>query len=102
MSVPESHPIPEASQLRVQRLIHALARRIQSRRLTRLVPSTSPRIATDGAGVSVQAPAAGKIPQAEPRALLGRLVDSATRKTAASGSRMRGPRPSVRSSRGRG
>ena len=39
MSVPETLPAPEASQVRVRRLIQALARRIQSRRLASLNPS---------------------------------------------------------------
>ena len=40
MSVPETLPAPEASQVRVRRLIQALARRIQSRRLASLNPSS--------------------------------------------------------------
>ena len=39
MSVPETLPGPEASQVRVRRLIHALARRIKARRLASLSPS---------------------------------------------------------------
>ena len=102
MSGRETRPSPEASQLRVRRLIQALARRIQARRLASLAPSNAPQVEAGDAPGSVTTPPAAMMKQAEQRALLGRLVDPARRQAAANERRMRGTRRPAGPSRDRG